>query len=215
MTRYIKNKDGKFAGSIGAGKTRIPTTAPSVNMSSTSTRTFTEVPQPAAQRDIDIAVKQTLASLELLEAFQRKNPNRDASDTVDIQALKKVMFDNSQKYRIVSLNAEQAGLSRQALLASTLNRLLMTRLDQHDRDRALLVDDDHIEQVHSGETDSERFSRCKESCATHQPISEITPHLTALASGAVLADHLSTADGDVEAAAVIASLLPNMWTQHI
>lgn len=28
MTKYIKNKDGKFAGSIGSGKTSVPTTAP-------------------------------------------------------------------------------------------------------------------------------------------------------------------------------------------
>lgn len=211
MTRYIKGKDGKFAGSIGSGKTRVPTPAPAIATSKPRVLPFLDVPQPEAQRDIDSAVKQTLASIELLEAFQRKNPNRDGSDTLDIQALKKVMFDNSKKYLVVSLTAEQAGLSRQARVASTLNRLLMTRLDQHDRDRALLVDEDHIDRVHSGETDSERFTRCKESCSTHQPISEIKTHLTALASGAVLSDHLATAGGDAEAAAVVASLLPNMW----
>jgi hypothetical protein len=38
MTKYLKGKDGRFSGSIGDGKTHIPTTAPVVSTQNISSR---------------------------------------------------------------------------------------------------------------------------------------------------------------------------------
>jgi hypothetical protein len=49
MTKYIKGKDGKFVGSIGTGKNRVPQIAPHTNLGEKSTHnnpsySFTRVP---------------------------------------------------------------------------------------------------------------------------------------------------------------------------
>lgn len=47
MTKYIKDKNGKFAGSIGDGKTAVPTTPPTPPMPTTAAKfDLTEIPAP-------------------------------------------------------------------------------------------------------------------------------------------------------------------------
>lgn len=207
MTKYIKGKDGKFAGSIGSGKT-APAPAPRIPAATPTS----EVPTPPAQRHLDARVQQALASIEMLSAFHRTNPATDARDFTDAVALESVMMDHAQHCSDVVERAYHAGHIHQARAAEWIYQQLMTAIHTYDRDRALLTDRDHIARTHPGMSDTDRAQHCRTLCASTPDIANLRFRATAMTAHAVINDSLEACDSDADAAAVMSTLLPDYWS---
>lgn len=203
MPKYIKDKNGKFAGSIGDGKNRTPIPSPNTPHPS--------FPVTNTQRDLDVSIKQSLAAVQLLDSFHRNNPHPEGKDSPDVLATQMVITDHCVRLDTIAERARAAGHSHQENAATTLHKILIHVLTTHNKDNALLTDPEHIAQQHPGIPPEQRARICRQSCAQPLPISGFTSVMNHLSSGAVIKDFLPQSSDDVEDAAVFASLTPSYW----
>lgn len=219
MTKYIKDKNGKFAGSIGTGKTAVPTSAPTRPDLPAVPQTNEPMVFPRAVNFTDLVSRHARAYSEL--ARYGISPKQAATYS---------HFDSSY-YQVLVPGHLHHHLSQPLYSPEELSEIYSNLGDIDHNQKRVLID---LEYLSDSSTEFAEFRKeeCYDCgrdaylnvpemytgdyCERHQHIRRIdnlydVSGLIEDAQEAVEEDYRMEAEGDREAAIVLTSLLPDPY----